>query len=137
MSAERQFDHQVVVSGQIEPADVARLAQAGIGMIINNRPDNEDIGQPQSSEIEEAAGQAGIRYRHIPISRGIGPSDIEEMRRALEDASDQAVLAFCRSGNRSSLVSALARRREGKSRDEVVECLRNVGASPDPIAHLL
>lgn len=137
MSEGRQFDHQVVVSGQIDPDDVARLAQAGIGMIINNRPDNEDIGQPASNEIEQAAEQAGIRYRHIPISRGIGPSDIEEMRRALEDASGQAVLAFCRSGNRSSLVSALARRREGKSRDEVVECLRNVGASPDPIAHLL
>ncbi|MEO6434120.1 MAG: TIGR01244 family sulfur transferase [Sphingomicrobium sp.] len=137
MTSKRQFDDQISVSGQIDPADVAELARNGVTMIINNRPDGEDDGQPLGAEIEAAAERAGIAYRHVPIARGMGPSDIECMHQAIEAADDGQVFAFCRSGNRSSLVSALARRKQGRSVDEVVKCVRNAGADPAPIAHLL
>jgi uncharacterized protein (TIGR01244 family) len=56
-------------------------------MIVNNRPDGEDVGQPTSAEIEQAASDAGIDYRHVPIARGMGPTDVEAMRRAIHDAA--------------------------------------------------
>ena len=133
----RRFDEQLSVAGQIRPEEVAALAAEGVALIVNNRPDGEDPGQPRAAEIEAAAERAGIAYRHVPITRGIGPSDIEDMIEALEAAGDGQVLAFCRSGNRSSLVAALARRRQGRAVDEVVKCLTGAGGDPAPIAHLL
>ena len=133
----RQLDEQVTVSGQVAPEEVAGLAASGVSMLINNRPDGEDDGQPTAGDIEAAAEKAGLAYRFIPIMRGIGPGDVEAMQEAIEEAGDGQVLAFCRSGNRSALVSALARRRQGRSSDEVVNCLNGAGIDPSPIAHLL
>jgi protein tyrosine phosphatase (PTP) superfamily phosphohydrolase (DUF442 family) len=47
------------------------------------------------------------------------------------------MLAFCRSGTRSALASALAHRENGASADEVTEKLTQAGFDPGPIAHLL
>jgi len=125
------------VSGQIAPHEVAGLASDGVTMLVNNRPDGEEPGQPLASEIEEAAAQAGIAYRFVPILRGIGPADIEEMQKALQAAEGGKLLAFCRSGTRSAFAAALAKREKGASADEVSNCLVSAGFDPSPIAHLL
>lgn len=132
-----QLDDRLIISGQILPADVAVAAGDGVTMIINNRPDHEDPAQPLASEIEEAAAAAGIAYRHVPILRGIGPGEVEEMKEALEAAGEGKVLAFCRSGTRSAMVSALARREMGVEREEVERRLVAAGFDPAPIQHLL
>ena len=133
----RQLDDRTLVSGQIAPHEVAGLAQQGVTLLVNNRPDGEEPGQPFASEIEEAAAQAGIAYRFVPIRRGIGPADVEEMLEALRDAQGGKLLAFCRSGTRSAFACALAHRKEGVSSDEVQQRLTNAGFDPSPIAHLL
>jgi len=133
----RQLDDRTLVSGQIAPHEVAGLAQQGVTLIVNNRPDGEEPGQPFASEIEEAAAQAGIAYRFVPILRGIGPADVEEMQKALRDAEGGKMLAFCRSGTRSAFACALAHREEGASADEVQQRLTDAGFDPSPIAHLL
>jgi len=133
----RQLDERTLVSGQVAPHEVAALAEQGITMLVNNRPDGEEDGQPFASEIEEAAAQAGIAYRFVPILRGIGPADVEEMQKALRETADGKLLAFCRSGTRSALAVALAKREEGASADEVSACLVSAGLDPSPIAHLL
>jgi uncharacterized protein (TIGR01244 family) len=133
----RQLDDQVMVSSQIAPHEVAALAGEGVTMLVNNRPDGEEPGQPFASEIEQAAAEAGIGYRFVPIIRGIGPADIEEMQNALRQAGDGKLLAFCRSGTRSAFAVALAKREEGASADEVSNCLLSAGFDPSPIAHLL
>lgn len=133
----RQLDDRTLVSGQIAPHEVAGLAKQGVTLIVNNRPDGEEPDQPFASEIEEAAAQAGIAYRFVPIRRGIGPADVEEMQQALRDVQDGKLLAFCRSGNRSAFVCALAHREEGVPADEVQQRLTNAGFDPSPIAHLL
>lgn len=133
----RQLDDKTMISGQIRPDQVAELKAQGFAMIVNNRPDGEDPDQPAASEIEAAAERAGIAYRHVPIIRGIGPGDVEDMQSALEDAGDGKVLAFCRSGNRSGLVYALARREQGVSREVIEQQLVGAGVDPMPIAHLL
>lgn len=133
----RQLDDRTLVSSQIGAHDVAGLAEQGVTVLVNNRPDAEEPGQPRASDIEEAAAQAGIIYHFVPIIRGIGPADVEEMQKALREAADGKLLAFCRSGRRSAFVCALAQRDEGASREQVVGRLTEAGFDPDPIAHLL
>ena len=133
----RQLDGQILVSGQIAPHEVAGLADKGITMLVNNRPDGEEPGQPLASDIEEAAAQAGIAYRFVPIIRGIGPADVEAMQSALKAAEGGKLLAFCRSGSRSAFVAALAKRERGSSAEEVSNCLASACFDPGPIAHLL
>lgn len=132
-----QLDDNLIISGQISAEDVAIAAREGVTMIVNNRPDHEDMGQPLASEIEEAAAAAGVAYRHVPILRGIGPGEVEEMRRALEAAGDGKVMAFCRSGTRSAMVCALAQREMGVERGEVERRLGAAGFDSAPIQHLL
>ena len=132
----RQLDDKVLVSGQISPHEVAALVAQGITMIVNNRPDGEEPGQPLGAEIEEAAQAAGIGYRSIPIIRGIGPADAEAMQDAIK-ATQGKMLAFCRSGTRSSLAWALAKNEEGMAREEIERRLAGAGVDPTPIAHLL
>ena len=133
----RELDGKTLISGQIDPADVAGLKQAGVTMIVNNRPDGEDAGQPLAAEIEAAADAAGIGYRHIPIARGLGPSDVENMREALAEVGDGKMLAFCRTGNRSALVWAVARSEEGVPRHQLEESAAGAGINLGPVAHLL
>ena len=82
----RQLDEKTLVAGQIQPEDVPALKDLGVTLIVNNRPDTEDVGQPEGDDIEAAAKAAGIDYRHVPIARGLGPSDVEAMREAIEEA---------------------------------------------------
>src|SRR5437868_11654987 len=133
----RQLDESVMVSGQVAPHEIAGLAQQGVTMLVNNRPDGEEAGQPLASEIEDAAAAAGIGYRFVPIMRGIGPADVESMQEAIREAEGGKLLAFCRSGTRSALAIALAKREEGASTEEVVRQLNQAGFDHGPIAHLL
>jgi len=133
----RQLDDRTMVSGQIAPEEVAGLAGQGVTMLVNNRPDGEEPGQPQASAIEDAAAQAGIAYRFVPIIRGIGPADVEAMQEALHEVGDGKLLAFCRSGKRSAFAAALAHRQEGASREAVEQKLSQAGFDPGPISHLL
>jgi uncharacterized protein (TIGR01244 family) len=133
----RQLDDRTLVSGQIAPDEVAGLADHGITVLVNNRPDGEEPDQPLAADIEAAAEQAGIAYRFVPIIRGIGPADVEAMQEALRDAAGGKMLAFCRSGTRSAFACALAHREQGASAEEVSERLTQAGFDPGPIAHLL
>jgi uncharacterized protein (TIGR01244 family) len=133
----RQLDDKVMVSGQVAPHEVAGLARQGVTMLVNNRPDCEEPGQPLAGEIEDAAAAAGIGYRFVPIIRGIGPADVESMQEALREGGDGKLLAFCRSGTRSAMALALAKREEGVSAEEVISQLNQAGFDHGPIAHLL
>lgn len=132
-----ELDDKTLIGGQISPADVAALKQQGVTLIVNNRPDGEDEGQPTSAEIETAARAAGLDYRHVPIARGMGPTDVEAMREAMHAAGTGKLFAFCRSGNRSVLAWAVAKSEDGTSRDELEKCVANAGFNLGPVAHLL
>ena len=134
---QRELDDRTLVSGQIRPEEVAGLAEQGVTMLINNRPDGEEADQPLAARIEAAAEAAGISYRHVPILRGIGPADVEAMQEALRGAQGGQALAFCRSGNRSALTWALAMRAEGLAREEIEQRVTDAGFNVAPIAHLL
>lgn len=121
----RAIEDGVFVGGQIAPAEVAALAAAGIGVIVNNRPDGEEAGQPTGAVIEAAARAAGVAYVSAPVAGGISEAAVDAMRGAL--AGEGAVLAFCRSGMRSALVWAVARAGEGREADALIAAARGAG----------
>jgi sulfide:quinone oxidoreductase len=100
---------ELAVDKQITPADVAAAKAQGFRSIINNRPDDEEPGQPASAEIAEAAEAAGLAYVHIPVVPGqISEADIAAFDKALETLP-HPILGFCRTGTRASMLWALCR----------------------------
>jgi uncharacterized protein (TIGR01244 family) len=65
----RQLDDRTLVSGQIAPHEVAGLAEQGVTLLVNNRPDGEETGQPLAREIERAADAAGSFRANLPWHR--------------------------------------------------------------------
>lgn len=129
----KKLDPNMLVSGQIAPEDVAALAAEGVAMIVNNRPDGEDPGQPEGAEIETAARAAGIEYRHVPVgSSGLSANQVQAMAEALEASTGQT-LAFCRSGTRSTFLWALAKVKAGDNADEIVRKAAAAGYDLTPI----
>lgn len=127
----RKLDQTTFVSvRQLTPADIDEAAAQGIRLIVNNRPDGEEPGQPASAEIEQAARAAGLDYRHIPIAGGFAPDQVEAMAEALEQGP---VLAFCRSGMRSTFLWALARSARGAPAEESVAAAAAAGYDLAPV----
>ncbi|MET1110986.1 MAG: TIGR01244 family sulfur transferase [Allosphingosinicella sp.] len=115
---------------QLTAGDLDEAAAKGIRLIVNNRPDAEEPGQPSSAELEAAARAAGLNYVHIPVAGAFAPAQIEAMAEALEQGP---VLAFCRSGTRSTFLWALARARRGASVEESVAAAAAAGYDLGPI----
>jgi len=129
----RQLDESTLVSPrQLRPADVPALAAQGVTLIVNNRPDGEEAGQPPGAEIEAAAQAAGLAYRHIPLAGGFNMDDVLAMADALAEADGKALL-FCRSGTRSTFLWALARCERGAAPEEVVGHAEAAGYDLSPI----
>lgn len=98
----KALSDKLYVSPQVDPAAIPALKDAGIRAIICNRPDDEEAGQPSFAQIEQAAKQLGLTAVHQPIVPGqIGPEDVDSFARTLSDLPGP-VLAFCRTGMRSS-----------------------------------
>ncbi|MBN8485969.1 MAG: TIGR01244 family phosphatase [Sphingomonadales bacterium] len=133
----RQLTDRVFASPQIGLAEVAEAAASGIGLIINNRPEGESEDQVPGEDIAAAARAAGIGYVAIPVTHaGFSQPQITAMRAAL-DGSEGKVLAYCRSGTRSTLLWALAEASAGKSPDELAEQAARAGYDLGPIRALL
>ncbi len=96
-------------AGQIEPSDVDQIAKQGYKSIINNRPDGEEgPEQPSNASIAAMAKEHGLEYAYLPVVSGaITPEQVVEMAKLLK-AMPQPILAFCRSGARSTFLYQLA-----------------------------
>jgi len=128
----KRIDERISVSPQIGVDDVARIKAAGFVAIINNRPDGEDTTQPSGTEIALAAAAAGLRYFAIPLGRdGVRDELVEATREAL-DGVEGPVLAYCRSGTRSTTLWALSQAGRGTAADIIGKA---AGAGYD-ISHL-
>lgn len=117
----------LAVSPQVTVADLALLAQQGVHGIINNRPDGEAPGQPTSAELADAAAAAGVAYRYVPFAGGgIDAAVIDAFADALA-ALPSPVVAFCRSGMRSTTLWALTAARAGRPIDDIVSRAADAG----------
>ena len=110
----RILTDNVSVSPQIGKSDIDMAATMGVKVIINNRPDGEEAGQPTNDELMAYAAGKGIKWAHIPVVGGaLSLDDVQAMAHCLRDA-DGRILAYCRSGTRSCTVWALAEAMRGE-----------------------
>ncbi|HEX8640160.1 MAG TPA: TIGR01244 family sulfur transferase [Allosphingosinicella sp.] len=128
----KALDDRVLVAGQIRPGDMAAIAAAGVTLVVNNRPDGEEPGQPPAADIEAAARAAGLDYRFIPIAGGLQAEAVEATAQALE-AADGKSLLFCGSGTRSTYLWALARARRGADAGPLLSAAAAAGYDLRPL----
>ena len=93
----------VCVAPQLTPEAMAEAVRAGFKSVINNRPDYEEgPEQPTNASIEAAARAAGLVYAFLPVQGGYqSPQEIAAFGDLLESLP-RPILAFCRSGARST-----------------------------------
>ena len=113
MSSIRPVTEDFSVSPQIALSDLKVAASQGVKRIICNRPDDEDAGQIDSTEVRATTEALGMSYVHIPVIGGPTPDQVEEMRTAISDAGGP-VLAYCRSGTRSIVTWAIGQMVSGE-----------------------
>lgn len=131
----RQLTPDLSVSPQIDPEDVAALASAGYRVLINNRPDAEVGPDLDHDRFAELAKEAGLDYFYIPFTPGqIDSAMIAQFAEAL--ATPGPKLAYCRSGNRSTVLWALSEA-GNRSADELSEIAARAGYDLSPVRPLL
>lgn len=133
----RKLSETVHASPQIDIAAVADAAAMGVTTIINNRPEGESGDQTPGPEIEAAAKAAGLGYVEIPVTNaGFSQGQVDAMVAALEQAPGQ-VLAYCRSGTRSTLLWALARAKMGDKPEDIAAAAAAAGYDISPVRQIV
>ena len=99
---------QVYVSGQLFEQDLKLVAKQGFRSIMNNRADNESMGQPLSADLAKVAEELGMTFVHFPIDpRPITRQDVGAFAKACDEL-ERPLLIFCRAGARSTKIWAMA-----------------------------
>lgn len=125
----------IAVAGQINADQVREIAAAGFRVLVNNRPDGEDAGQPSGAEIEAAALAAGLEYHHLPVTGMNFPGpDVERMAQLLDDSA-RPVFAFCRTGTRCTNLWVVTR--EEGAREQAIRHARDLGFDVSMAARVL
>jgi uncharacterized protein (TIGR01244 family) len=128
MSDFRPITDTISVAPQINADDIVHAAKDGIKLIINNRPDGEEFGQPTNAELMEIATQNELEWAYIPVAGGeLTVEAIEQLAYAL-DGTEGKVLAYCRSGTRSCTLWGLAQAYTGSmATDDIIKHAATAG----------
>ena len=133
----RRLTDEVLVAPQITADAVAEAARQGVTLVINNRPEGESHDQTPGEAIEAAAKQAGLGYVAIPVTHsGFSEPQVEAMAAALDGAAGK-VLAYCRSGTRSTLLWSLAQAKAGADPEDLTAIAAEAGYDLTPVRSLL
>jgi uncharacterized protein (TIGR01244 family) len=133
----RKLTEDMLVAPQISLEAVTAAAQQGVTLIINNRPEDESTDQTPGPDIAAAAQAAGIDYVAIPVTHaGFAEWQVTAMADAL-DTADGKVLAYCRSGTRSTLLWALAQASKGDHPAVLAERAADAGYDLTPITAMM
>jgi len=105
----RQIADDVFVAPQLDPASMAEVARLGFRSVVCNRPDFEHgPDQPTAAAVGAAAQDAGLQFRFLPVAGGYqSPEEVAAFRALLAELP-HPLLAFCRSGARSTRLYQLA-----------------------------
>ena len=99
---------QLSVSAQIWASEMQALSEAGFKAIICNRPDGEGPDQPSFAEIAAAASQFGLQAQYLPAESGKVRDEDGKTFGQLLNTLPGPVLAYCRTGMRSTTLWALS-----------------------------
>lgn len=126
----RQLTPRYHVSPQISVEDIPDIAAAGIALIICNRPDVEVPPTHQAAAIRDVAEAAGLQFAELPLThQTMTPQNVTRQRELVETAPG-AVLAYCASGTRCSVVWALGQA-STKSPEEILRATAAAGYQLD------
>jgi len=115
----RQVTPSFWASPQIDVPDVREAQARGFALIVNNRPEGESDDQVPGDAIAAAAAECGLGYRAIPVTHaGFDEEQVRAMAAVLAEATGP-VLAYCRSGTRSTFLWALAQAASGRQPDAI------------------
>jgi uncharacterized protein (TIGR01244 family) len=104
----RAITPDYAVSPQIDPEDMPAIAAAGYRVVIDNRPDGEIPPSHHAARMQTAAEAAGLVFVVNPVIGGmLTEANVIAQGDAIA-AAEGPVLAYCASGNRSSVVWALS-----------------------------
>lgn len=133
----RKLTDDVMVAPQIGIEAITAAADEGVTLVINNRPEDESEDQTPGPDIETAARENGLDYIAIPVTHaGFAEWQVTAMAEALEKAEGK-VLAYCRSGTRSTLLWALARASKGDHPAVLAEQAADAGYDLTPITAMM
>ncbi|MES2814879.1 MAG: TIGR01244 family sulfur transferase [Pseudomonadota bacterium] len=104
----RAITPDYAVSPQIEPGDLPAIKAAGYVTVIDNRPDGEIPPHLHADTMRSAAEALGLTFVLNPVVGGALTMANVTAQGAAIAASTGPVFAYCASGNRSSIVWALA-----------------------------
>lgn len=118
----RALSESYSVAGQLDPADMATLAQQGVTTVICNRPDMEVPPSHQAAAMQDAAEAAGLDFVYNPVNGAAMTLDnVDEQADAIDSASG-AVVAYCASGMRSAVMWAFAQAGQIPTDDIISAC---------------
>jgi uncharacterized protein (TIGR01244 family) len=104
----RSLTPDYAVSPQIDLADLAAIKEAGFVTIIDNRPDGEIPPHLHTQAMRAAAEAAGMTFVANPVIGGaLTMANVQAQAAAIAEATGP-ILAYCASGNRSSICWALS-----------------------------
>ena len=104
----RRLTAELSVAPQISAADMQAIASAGYRSVICNRPDGEGSDQPNYVELERSAAECDLQMRYLPAESGKVTDEQGAAFGALMAELPKPVLAFCRTGMRSTTMWALS-----------------------------
>lgn len=124
-------------SPQITAEAMAQLAEHGFTDVICNRPDEENGPAEQSSEMQKAAEAAGLKFHFHPLVHAkLLEKDVIARQKALIAGATGNVLAYCASGNRSTVVWGLGQAGEMPA-SEIMEKAAAAGYDLSQLAPML
>jgi uncharacterized protein (TIGR01244 family) len=133
----RKLTDRIFVAPQIDTDAITAAKDMGVTLVINNRPEDESADQTPGPDIEAAAKEAGMDYIAIPVTHaGFAEWQVTAMAEAL-DKVDGKILAYCRSGTRSTLLWALARASKGDHPAVLAEQAADAGYDLSPIMAMM
>ena len=133
----RKLTETFYASPQITAEDIAEAAKLGVRLVINNRPEGESEDQTPGAAIESAAREAGMDYLAIPVTHsGFSEPQVTAMAQAIAGA-EGPILAYCRSGTRSTLLWSLAEASRGKNPQKLAAQASSAGYDVSPVRAMI
>ncbi|OED38448.1 TIGR01244 family protein [Chromatiales bacterium (ex Bugula neritina AB1)] len=132
MADVRKLTENLFVASQLTAADVAEIDGAGFRAILCNRPDGEEAGQPEYSQIQKQADALGLMCESQPVNGSqISDADVDSFSDELQNLPGP-VLAYCRTGTRCTVLWALSQAGH-RATEEILQIAAAAGYSLDAL----
>jgi len=124
----KRLDDRYTLSAQMAAEDFDAAKQLGANLIIGNRVEGEEPGQPTGLAMMSEAAHRDMEWLTLPMGGTQFPiAEIGELAKLLKNDSI-TIHAFCKSGMRSAALWAFATAlNKSMTPDEIVEKIRSIG----------